>query len=355
MPPHQKLPAVASLSLPDAALPPMSATPALKRRLGLLSLAVSIVLVLTKFYAYRLTRSQVVLTDALESIINVFTSGFALYSLILAERPKDENHPYGHGKIEYLSIGFEGALIVSAGAFILFDATRSLLHPHPVRQPDLGVLLLAATALVNFGLGLWLVRAGRQVQSVALEGDGKHLYLDAVTSIVASVVLVLVYFTGIERLDGAAALALGAFILYNGFQLVRSSVSGLMDETDLTTVTEVIAELQRLRRPCWIDVHNLRVQRYGANLHIDCHMQMPYYLSLEKIHTELHEVEELIRVRFAAVEVEMFVHADPCSFAACSLCHMPECPVRHHPFEREIPWDIHNAIKDERHHLSIIN
>jgi hypothetical protein len=100
-------------------------------------------------------------------------------------------------------------------------------------------------------------------------------------------------------------------------------------------------------------VHNLRVQRYGANLHIDCHMQMPYYYSLEKIHTEIHEVEALIRARFAAVEVEMFVHADPCSYAACSLCHMPDCPVRHHAFEREIAWDIHNAVKDERHHLSV--
>jgi hypothetical protein len=101
--------------------------------------------------------------------------------------------------------------------------------------------------------------------------------------------------------------------------------------------------------------YNLRVQRYGANLHIDCHMQMPYYFSLERIHTEIHEVEELIRARFAAVEVEMFVHADPCSFAACGLCHMPDCPVRRHPFQREIEWDIHNAVKDERHHLTMGN
>jgi len=331
----------------------MPATPALKRRLGLLSLAVSIILVLTKFYAYRLTRSQVVLTDALESIINVFTSGFALYSLYLADQPKDENHPYGHGKVEYLSIGFEGALIIIAGAFILFDAARSLLHPHEVHKPDFGVLLLSATALVNFGLGLWLVRAGRRVQSVALVGDGKHLYIDAVTSLVASAVLVLVYFTGYASIDGAAAFVLGCFILYNGYQLVRSAVGGLMDESDIATVAEVIAELQRLRRPCWIDVHNLRVQRYGANLHIDCHMQMPYYFSLEQVHTEIHEVEELIRVKFEAVEIEMFVHADPCSFAACAICHMPDCPVRRHAFEHEIGWNIHNAVKDERHHLGM--
>ena len=331
----------------------MPATPTLKRRLGLLSLVVSIGLVLTKFYAYRLTHSQVVLTDALESIINVFTSGFALYSLYLADLPKDENHPYGHGKVEYLSVGFEGALIFIAGVFIVYSAALSFWHPHPVARPDWGVALLAGTAVVNFGLGWWLVRAGRRLRSVALVGDGQHLYLDALTSLVSAAALVLVQLTGVLRFDAGAALALGGFIFYNGYRMLRSAVGGLMDESDSATVAEVIAELQRLRRPCWIDVHNLRVQRYGANLHIDCHLQMPYYYSLERVHTEVHEVEELIRARFAAVEVEMFVHADPCSFAACSLCHMPDCQVRRHPFEREIVWDIHNAVKDERHYLAI--
>ncbi len=321
-----------------------------KQRLGLLSLVVSIVLVLTKFYAYRLTHSQAVLTDALESIINVATSGFALYSLYLASLPKDENHPYVHGKIEYLSIGFEGALIFVAGGFILVSATRSFWHPHPVARPDWGVLLLAATAAVNFGVGLLLVRSGRRLGSVALTGDGQHLYIDALTSIVSAGALVLVHFTGVLRFDAGAALLLGGFILVNGYRMTRRAVSGLMDETDTAVVAEVIAELQARRQPSWIDVHNLRVQRYGANLHIDCHMQMPYYFPLEQVHTELHAIEELIGQRFA-VEVEMFVHADPCTFRACSLCHMPACPVRQHPFEREVGWTLQNAVRNERHHL----
>jgi cation diffusion facilitator family transporter len=321
-----------------------------KRRLGLLSLVVSAGLVAVKFYAYFLTHSQVVLTDALESIINVFTSSFALYSLYLADLPKDENHPYGHGKIEYLSVGFEGALIFIAGAYILYNATLGLLHPHPVAQPDWGVLLLASTAVVNLGVGLLLVRAGKRLRSVALVGDGQHLYIDALTSIVSSVALVLVAATGVVRFDAGAALLLGGFILVNGGQMLRRSVSGLMDETDTAIVAEVIAELQAQRRAPWIDVHNLRVQRYGANLHIDCHMQMPYYFTLEQVHTQLHDIEELIRARFA-VEVEMFVHADPCTFAACSLCLMPDCPVRQHPFQHEVPWNLSNAVKNERHQL----
>ncbi|WP_201986803.1 cation diffusion facilitator family transporter [Hymenobacter rubidus] len=321
-----------------------------KRRLGLLSLVVSVGLVIIKFYAYRLTRSQAVLTDALESIINVFTSGFALYSLHLAGLPKDENHPYGHGKVENLSLGFEGGLIFMAGAFILYSASKGLLHPHPVARPDWGVLLLASTAVVNLAVGLLLVRNGKRLNSVALVGDGQHLYIDALTSIVSSGALVLVAATGVVRFDSGAALLLGGFILVNGWRMLRRSISGLMDETDTAIVAEVIAELQAQRRAPWIDVHNLRVQRYGANLHIDCHMQMPYYFTLEQVHTQLHQIEELIRARFA-VEVEMFVHADPCTYAACSLCLMPDCPVRQHSFQHEVTWDIHNAVRNERHHL----
>jgi len=323
-----------------------------KRRLGLLSLVVSVGLLAIKFYAYHLTHSQAVLTDALESIINVFTSGFAFYSLYLAELPKDENHPYGHGKIEYLSVGFEGALIVMAGAYILYSATLGLLHPHPVGRADWGVVLMAVTAAVNLGVGLLLVRSGKRLKSVALVGDGQHLYIDALTSIVSAVALLLVAATGIVRFDAGAALLLGGFILVNGGRMLRRSVSGLMDETDTAIVAEVIAELQAQRRAPWIDVHNLRVQRYGANLHIDCHMQMPYYFTLEQVHTQLHDIEELIRARFA-VEVEMFVHADPCTFAACSLCLMPDCPVRQHPFRHAIIWDLRNAVRNERHRLGL--
>ena len=321
-----------------------------KYRLGLLSLVVSIGLVAVKFYAYHLTRSQAVLTDALESIINVATSGFALYSLYLAGLPKDENHPYGHGKIENLSLGFEGGLIFMAGAFILYSASGHFWHPQPVGRPDWGVALLASTAVVNLGVGLLLVRNGKRLKSVALVGDGQHLYIDALTSIVSSGALLLVAATGVLRFDSGAALLLGGFILVNGWRMVRRSVSGLMDETDTAIVAEVIAELQAQRRAPWIDVHNLRVQRYGANLHIDCHMQMPYYFTLEQVHTELHDIEELIRARFA-VEVEMFVHADPCTFAACSLCLMPACPVRQFALRHEVTWTVQNAVKNERHHL----
>ncbi|MCR5887616.1 cation diffusion facilitator family transporter [Hymenobacter sp. J193] len=322
----------------------------LKTRFALLSLVVSVVLVAVKFYAWLLTRSQAVLTDALESIINVVASGFALYSIYLASLPKDENHPYGHGKIEHFSVGFEGGLILMAGVYIFYSALQAMLHPHTIAQPDWGMVLLAFTALVNLGVGFLLVRAGREHHSPTLVGDGQHLYLDAVSTLVSCVALLLVVFTDNVLFDSGAALLLGVFIVVNGYRMVRRSVSGLMDETDEATVQHVVAELQEHREPAWIDVHNLRVVRYGANLHIDCHVTMPYYFSLEQTHAQVHSIEHLFSQEFA-VPVEMFVHADPCTFAACSHCHMPDCPVRQHPFTQEISWTLENVVKNERHRL----
>jgi cation diffusion facilitator family transporter len=324
----------------------------LKTRYGLLSLVVSVVLVAIKFYAYLLTRSQAVLTDALESIINVVTSGFALYSIYLASLPKDENHPYGHGKIEYLSIGFEGALILIAGVYIFRSAILSLLNPHAVERPDWGMALLAVTAIVNLVVGYLLVRAGRQHNSVALVGDGQHLYMDSVSTLVSCLALLLVLFTGNEVFDSGAALLLGVFIVVNGYRMLRRSIGGLMDESDVKTVKQVITELQAHRQPSWIDVHNLRVLRYGADLHVDCHVTMPYYFTLDEIHVQVHRIEEFVASKFD-VEVEMFAHADPCTFAACSHCHMPDCPVRQHPFSQEIPWTVANTVKNERHQLQL--
>ncbi|AHJ99286.1 cation diffusion facilitator family transporter [Hymenobacter swuensis] len=322
----------------------------LKTRFALLSLVVSVLLIGIKFYAWLLTRSQAVLTDALESIINVVASAFALYSIYLASLPRDENHPYGHGKIEYLSVGFEGGLILMAGVYIFYSALQSLLHPHAIERPDWGMALLFATALVNLGTGFLLVRAGREHHSPTLVGDGQHLYLDAVSTLVSCVALLLVVFTGNVLYDSLAALVLGVFIVVNGYRMVRRSVSGLMDEADTATVQHVVAELQEHREPAWIDVHNLRVVRYGANMHIDCHVTMPYYFSLEQTHDQVHRIEELVDQEFD-VQVEMFVHADPCNFSACSHCHMPDCPVRQHAFSQEIPWTLANVVKNERHQL----
>jgi cation diffusion facilitator family transporter len=341
--------------MPDSSLAATANLTRAKLRFGLLSLAVSGGLVALKFWAWRLTHSQVVLSDALESIVNIVTSGFALWSVWLASLPRDQNHPYGHGKVEHLSVGLEGALIFGAGLFILVGAGASLVQPHPVGRLDWGIGVLAFTAVANLATGWWLVRGGRQLHSLALEGDGKHLYLDAISTIVGVASLVGVMLTGWIWLDSVAALGMGVFITWQGGRMLRRAVGSLLDETDPDTVAELVDTLEKNRRPRWIDVHNLRVQMYGPDLHVDAHVSLPYYLSLTESHAEISAIEELVRHKGPGQQVELFLHADPCEPPRqCPHCQVLDCPVRERPFIGLIPWTPDNAMRNERHGARVI-
>lgn len=313
-----------------------------------ISLSLSLVLMLLKFTAWWLTGSTAILTDALESIINVVASGFALYSIYLAGQPRDRNHPYGHGKIEFFSSGFEGALILSAGIFIGIQAVRSYFAPHPIQNLDSGLWLIAITTAANALVGWLLVRNGRLTNSITLIADGRHLLTDSLSSLFVVLGIGAIMLTGQLWIDSALSLLLSLIITFNGFTLIRASVAGLMDETDLDLLQRIISILNQHKHPDWIDVHNLRVQRYGADLHIDCHLTMPYYWDLTRVHTEVQHFEAVMK-RESDGEVEIFVHADPCLQDCCHYCHVADCPVRGHAFVRDIQWTVANISSNQKH------
>lgn len=312
------------------------------------SLGLSIVLLLLKLLAYFLTSSTAILTDALESIVNVVASGFALYSIYLANLPPDLNHPYGHGKIEFLSSGFEGALIISAGLFTVYQAILSFYVPKELTHLGWGLLLVAFTTGANAALGGTLLRVGRQADSMALMADGRHLLTDSLSSIIVLVGIGLVWLTGYGWLDSVLSLALSVFIIYNGVAITRQSVARLMDETDTQTLDRIVTVLNTNKQPTWIDVHNLRVQKYGADLHIDAHLTMPYYWSLVQTHDEIHRFEETLQAGFQS-EVEIFVHADPCLKECCHYCRVADCPVRAFPFVHDVEWTTDNLPINQKH------
>ncbi len=319
-----------------------------KFRLIVVSLALSIGLTTLKFVAFYLTESTAILTDALESIVNVIAGGFALYSVYLANLPRDENHPYGHGKIEYVSSGFEGALILSAGLIVMFEAIMSFFDPHPLGHLDWGLLLVGVTAVANAGVGRLLLTTGKRTDSATLMADGQHLLLDSVASVVVLIGVSLVWFTGRLWIDGALSLALAGLIVFNGLRLLRQSVASLMDETDAPTLDRVVAVLRANKQPGWIDVHNLRVQKYGADLHIDCHLTMPYYWDLNRTHDEVHDFEKIVIQNFTS-EVEIFVHADPCLPQCCVYCRIADCPVRATAFTHDVDWTAVNLPRNKKH------
>src|SRR5262245_32056770 len=210
----------------------VSSDESIRLRAGLVSLVVAIALLAVKYFAYRLTGSSAVLSDALESITNVVAAMFALGGLVFAGRPADRGHPYGHGKIEYFSAVFEGGLIAFAAVLILWQAFLSLRAGHVVHEVDLGIALTVASGAVNAALGWYLMTTGRRVNSITLVADGKHVLSDFWTSLGVFVGLLLVRLTGIAWLDPLAAAAVGVNLAVTGARLVRQAAGGLLDEED---------------------------------------------------------------------------------------------------------------------------
>jgi cation diffusion facilitator family transporter len=267
---------------------------AMKMRLLGMMVVFSILLMAVKFFAYWITNSNAILTDALESIINVVAGLFALFSLSVAIRPKDENHPYGHGKVEYLSAGFEGGLIFLAGALIIAKSIYGFYQPPEIKALDKGAIIAGFAGFCNYIMGSILVRHGKKTNSLLLIADGKHLISDTVSSIGLILGLIIIQVTGKNWLDNVLAMIFGGAIFYTGFKLLRVSVTSLLDEADYEKLNHMINILNHYRRPKWIDMHNLRVLKYGSELHVDCHITLPWYDSLEESHNEVYQVEKLL-------------------------------------------------------------
>ncbi|AEL27130.1 cation diffusion facilitator family transporter [Cyclobacterium marinum] len=321
-----------------------------KQRIILWSVAISIILLVVKFYSYLLTGSNAILTDALESIVNVVASFFALYSVRLSAVPKDKNHPYGHGKIEFFSAGIEGTLIIVAGIFILYQSFRSFLFPQPLIELPLGMVLIGFSGVVNGILGYVLQRKGKELNSLTLEADGKHISTDAISSFVLIFGIGIIFFTGWYTLDSIISLLFALYIIYNGYFLVRKSVAGLMDESNPKSINKAVKILNNHRQKNWIDIHNMRVQQYGGDNHVDLHLTLPYYYDLVQVHDCVHEVEEVLEENLPG-KTEVFVHADPCiPDPCCHYCQVENCPVRKFPQSKKIKWTADNMSQNQKHY-----
>jgi cation diffusion facilitator family transporter len=291
------------------------------------SLLIGAGLMVIKFIAFYLTGSAAILSDALESIINVVAASFAMGSIIIAAKSPDPDHPYGHGKVEYFSAGFEGALIILAAMAIFYKAWPRLLHPQAIPTLEKGTLLILGTALVNLLLGLVLVMVGRRTKSIVLVADGKHVLTDVYTTVGVVLGLVGVYFTGWNWLDGAVAILVGLNILVTGARLVHEAAAALMDKSDPELLEEICRVIAEQRRPMWIDIHQLRARRAGTHIFIDFHLILPRDLSLETSHAEVKVLEAILNDYFHG-QADILIHADPCMEPECPICGREPCEHR---------------------------
>jgi len=312
--------------------------------------ALSVALFIVKIIAYYHTHSLAILSDALESIVNVLAGVIGLYSLYVAAKPSDEDHPYGHGKAEFVSAAAEGGLIVAAGILILYETGSNIISSKPVNALDAGIILVAATAVVNYVAGYICLKVGKKNRSLALRASGKHLQTDTYSTLAVVAGLLVMTVTRIYWLDKVIAVAMSFFIMRNGYLIIRQSLAGIMDQQDMALLTELVTLLNKERRVNWIDLHNLRIIKYGRQLHIDCHLTVPWYLNVHEAHNEIDYLKKLISERFEDT-IEFFVHTDGCLPFSCRLCDKFTCPVREHPFEHKVEWNLDNLLSNQKHSI----
>lgn len=295
-----------------------------EKRAARIAVAGGVSLLVLKFAAYWMTGSAAILSDALESIVNVLASLVGLYAIIKAHEPADPKHPYGHGKIEFFSAGFEGGMILLAAVVIVGRVIHDLIERPPVEIDALGMGLITAAMLANGGMGLFLIAAGRRNGSIALEADGKHLLSDAITSVGVVIALLLVWITGWTVLDPLAALGVAVYIAFIGVGLLKRAAAGLMDAQDVNDERDLTALLDAHvgpagKPPQICSYHKLRHRHSGRYHWVDFHIMVPARVSVAEGHAIASAIEYEIEQMLG--EGNATAHIEPCGEPDCESVH----------------------------------
>jgi cation diffusion facilitator family transporter len=301
----------------------------------MVSLVVGSALLAAKFVAWQMTNSAAVLSDALESIVNVVAAVFAIGAIAFAGRPADRNHPYGHGKMEFFTAVFEGGLVAFAAVMICYEAVVALIEGPQLERLDIGMGIILAAGVGNAVLGWYLVRVGKKTNSPALIADGTHVLADFWTSAGVALGLLLVHVTGIQWLDPVIALIVGILLGFAGIRLIREAAGGLLDEEDPELLEQLAARFEEARVDGVIEVHDVRAIRNGAFTHVDAHLVVPEYWTVEQAHDFTDRFEHGV-IKDWDREGEIIFHTDPCRRSYCGQCPLEDCEVRQEPFNARI-------------------
>lgn len=312
-------------------------------RVAAVSFVVGVLLLGTKFWAYALTGSQAIFSDALESIVNVVAAGFAWFVVRFAGQPADRDHPFGHGKMEFVSAAFEGALILVAALVILWQAVAGVLQGAVPGHLDFGLALTAGAGAANGLVGWWLLAYGRRHHSAAIEADGHHLLSDFWTTVGVVLGLGLVRITGLGWIDSLVAGVVAVHLLMIGWRLVRRAGGALLDAEDPELLRELVEVLGPKVTDGVIRIHNLRAIRAGRFRHFSAHLVVPEFWTVQRA----HDVAEALAARVMHEmpgDGHIDFHTDPCERYYCSMCDLDACSVRQQPFVRTEPLTVDEAV-----------
>lgn len=308
-----------------------------------ISFITSITLLVLKFWAFVLTQSSSVLSDALESIVNVLAAAMAIVVIRIAVQPADRDHPYGHGKAEYFSATFEGGLITFAGFAILLEVADRWFRGIQIQKLDQGIILLLFAGLANLALGLFLKARAKKLNSLALYASGQHVLADFWTSLAVIIGLAGIQFTKFLWIDLVVAALVALHLIWTGIELVRSSVGGLMDAEDRKLLEKLIPEFSGKLRPGIIYLHHVRMIRSGSYHHIDAHVVVPEFWDVLKSHHETNLYANEVLGGYGA-DGEIHFHVDPCLRTYCKICPLQDCSIREQKFEHLPDWSVEALI-----------
>jgi cation diffusion facilitator family transporter len=322
------------------------------KRMRLTAMSISLVgglLILgLKLHAAKLAESSALRSDALESTVNVLAAAFGLGSLLFAEKPADQDHPYGHGKIEYFAQAFEGGLISLAGFLILMDTGLRVLRHQTLDNLGLGLQLNLLAGVLNGALGLGIYLTGKKHHSQILVADGIHLLTDLATSLALALGLGLVLLTGWAWLDPLLAFGVALFLFRTGFILVRDSSNALLDAQSPHLIDTIAQHLNEIPRRSVIAAHELRAQQFGRDKHVDLHLVVPEYLSIKEAHDESDRFAGDLMQKLGH-DSTVHTHIDPCEREYCTECSFTDCPIRAQPFEGLKPFRADTLIRFGKH------
>jgi len=281
----------------------------LVKRIAMASVAIGVIVLAIKYVAYHVTGSVALFSDALESIVNVVAGLIALWAVTLSYKPADSDHPFGHTKAEYFSAVVEGVLIVVAALLILREAWAAYLVPRSLDEPLAGIAINAVATVINAGWAVFLIRRGRDRRSPALAADGQHIMADVVTSVGVLGGLLLATVTGWTILDPLMAAFVALNILREGFKVVTSSLSGLMDQAIDPVEEASVRDLISAHAEGAIEVHDLKTRLAGRAMFIEFHMVVPEAMTVGVAHDICDRIEDALQEAFAGARVS--IHVEP--------------------------------------------
>ena len=309
-----------------------------------IALVSSILIFAVKLYAANVSNSSAIRSDALEGTVNILAAAFGLFSILFAEKPADEDHPYGHGKIEHFAAVFEGGLIALAGFLILLDTGSRFLHHSQTQDLGKGLLLSVVAGAMNGVIGIGLYFAGKRHQSTTLKADGLHLLSDFWSTLGLSAGLVLALYTGWMWIDPILAVMVGIMLFIAGYRVFKPSWNTLLDAVNPESIQKVVDRLNEIDIAPVITVHELKTQTFGRDAHIDLHLVIPEFYTVKQGHEIADRVVKDLQETLG-VDSMIHAHLDPCERAYCAECPYANCPVRQSPFVERRKISSQSAVK----------